>query len=47
MLGKQGAMSWQSVSKADGKLIAVAVAFAAYYMAFVAGKLSGISSLLP
>jgi hypothetical protein len=47
MPGKQGAMSYQSPSKAGGKLIAVAVAFAAHYVAIVAGKLSGISSLLP
>jgi hypothetical protein len=43
MPGKQGAMSYQSPSKAGGKLIAVAVAFAAHSVAIVAGKLSGIS----
>ncbi len=36
-------MSYQSPSQAGGKLIAVAVAFAAHYVAIVAGKLSGIS----
>jgi hypothetical protein len=47
MPGKLGAMSCHLARKKGGKLIAFAVAFAAHYVAIVAGKLSGISPLLP